>query len=67
MDNKTMNLAKLKAFADAFHAGNAEDVEEITAYLAKMGKKAYQTVVEIPKLLLFMADRALIPMEDIDK
>ena len=67
MTNITIDQAKLKAFADAFCTGNAEGTEEITAYLAKLGKKSYLSVIEIPELLIFMADRALIPLEDVDK
>lgn len=68
MANIKIDRTRLMTLAVAAREGNAESGAELASLLEKFGKKALQeTAAENPELLLFMAERAMIPMEDIDK
>ena len=41
--------------------------DELREWIQKQGKKVYPTAVESPAILVFMADNALISLEDVDK
>ncbi len=67
MASNTYEQEKLKAFAVAYCEGKTEGVTEVAAVLKKLGKKAYQTAIEAPELLIFMMDYSLISIGDVDK
>ena len=66
MKRMEIDPTSIKQFAAAYKEGNASEETEITAYLNNLGKKAYKIINEVPELLSFMTDRAMIPLEEID-
>ena len=66
MKKSEIDLTTIKKFAAAYKEGNTSGEAEITSYLNSIGKKAYKIIIDVPELLSFMADRALIPLEVID-
>ena len=68
MANKKLDVQKLAEFAAAYRRGEERpEAEEIESTLKELGKKVSETALQIPELLLFMADRALIAPDEIDK
>ena len=68
MAKEALDARTAAEFAAAWLRGEAQaEAEEMKASLAAMGKKAQTLALEVPELLAFMADQALIPPDEVDK
>ena len=67
MAKKALDTQTAAAFAAAWLRGEArEEAEEMKTALTGMGKKAQALALEVPELLAFMTDQALIPKNEVD-
>ncbi len=68
MAKKQLDPQALADFATAYKRGETcPEAEETAEALKAMGKKAQDLAFQTPELLLFMADKALIASDEIDK
>lgn len=68
MTKNALDARTAAEFAAAWLRGEARaEAEEKKAALSGMGKKAHALALEVPGMLAFMADQALIPPDEVDK
>ena len=64
----TMSIDQIKDLAAKYMDDpKTKGLDELREWIQKQGKKVYPAAVENPVILVFMADNALVRVEDIDK